>query len=222
MKNNMVNKVFKTKVDLFNALSIRERILFGITLLAILAFPWWHFFAAPAIAQIEKMEAYNKRIDYSNSSSKLSVDQIKARLEAGVHNEKKEQLARLKQELMTVEEQLQLQASELVDPEEMFKLMTRLIYKESMLKLLSLKRRAVKPAIESTDGLDNGDGIYRHVLEVKFSGKYEDILAYLTSLESLDWKLIWEEIKISSDEYPIFNVKVVISTLSTRKEWVGV
>lgn len=222
MKNNMVNKVFKTKVDLFNALSIRERILFGITLLAILAFPWWHFFAAPAIAQIEKMEAYNKRIDYSNSSSKLSVDQIKARLEAGVHNEKKEQLARLKQELMTVEEQLQLQASELVDPEEMFKLMTRLIYKESMLKLLSLKRRAVKSALEPTGGLENGVGIYRHVLEVKFSGKYEDIFAYLTSLESLDWKLIWEEIKISSDEYPFFNVKVVISTLSTRKEWVGV
>ena len=222
MKNNMVNKVFKTKVDLFNALSIRERILFGITLLAILAFPWWHFFAAPAIAQIEKMEAYNKRIDYSNSSSKLSVDQIKARLEAGVHQEKKEQLARLKQELMTVEEQLQLQASELVDPEEMFKLMTRLIYKESMLKLLSLKRRAVKSALEPTGGLENGVGIYRHVLEVKFSGKYEDIFAYLTSLESLDWKLIWEEIKISSDEYPFFNVKVVISTLSTRKEWVGV
>jgi MSHA biogenesis protein MshJ len=222
VKNDMVNKVYKTKLDLFNALSIRERILFGITLLAVLAFPWWHFFAAPAMAQIEALEALNKRIDNSNSSAQQSVDQIKARLEAGVHKEEEEQLARLKQELITVEEQLQLQASELVDPEEMFQLMTQLIYKESMLKLLSLKRRAVKPALEPTDGLENGDGIYRHVLEVKFSGKYEDILAYLTALESLDWKLIWEEIKISSDKYPVFNVKVVISTLSTRKEWVGV
>jgi MSHA biogenesis protein MshJ len=222
VKNEMVNKVYITNVDMFNALSIRERILFGITLLAVLAFSWWHFFAAPVMAQIETLEAFNKRINDSNSSAQLSVDQIKARLEAGVHKEKKEQLARLKQELITVEEQLQLQTSELVDPEEMFQLMTRLIYKESMLKLLSLKRRAVKPALEPTDGLENSDGIYRHVLEVKFSGKYEDILAYLTALESLDWKLIWEEIKISSDKYPVFNVKVVISTLSTRQEWVGV
>ncbi len=222
MKNEMVNKVYKTNVDMFNALSIRERILFGITILAVLAFPWWHFFAAPAMAQIENLEAYNTRINNSNSTSQQSVDQIKARLDAGVHQEKKEQLARLKQELISVEEQLQLQASELVDPEEMFQLMTRLIYKESMLKLLSLKRRAVTPALEPAGGLENDVGIYRHVLEVKFSGKYEDIFAYLTSLESLDWKLIWEEIKISSDEYPVFNVKVVISTLSTREEWVGV
>jgi MSHA biogenesis protein MshJ len=218
----MVKNVYKTNANKFNALSIRERILFGLTILAMLALPWWHFFASPTMAQIENLKIYNKRIDDSNSSAQQSVDQIKARLEAGVHKKKKEQLARLKRELIAVEEQLKLKASELVDPEEMFKLMTQLIYKESKLKLLSLKRRAVKPALEPTDGLENGDGIYRHVLEVKFSGKYEDIFAYLTSLESLDWKLIWEEIKISSDEYPVINVKVVISTLSTRKEWVGV
>ncbi|MFT5665767.1 MAG: MSHA biogenesis protein MshJ [Gammaproteobacteria bacterium] len=222
MRNDMVNKVYKANADKFNELSIRERILFGFTILAVFALSWWHFFAAPMMAQIENFEIYNKQINAGVSSAQQSVDQIKARLEAGVHKEKKEQLSRLKRELVSVEEQLQLKATELVDPEEMFQLMTQLIYKESKLKLISLKRRGVKPALEPKDGLENSEGIYRHVLEVKFSGKYEDILSYLTSMESLDWKLIWEEINISSDEYPVINVKVVISTLSTRKEWVGV
>jgi hypothetical protein len=44
----------------------------------------------------------------------------------------------------------------------------------------------------------------------------------MQSLESLDWKLLWDEIEIISDEYPKVTVKVVISTLSTRKAWVGI
>ena len=95
-------------------------------------------------------------------------------------------------------------------------------YKESKLKLLSLKRREVKQAITPSENQPDEYGIYRHVLEVKFAGKFPDILKYMQSLENLDWKLIWDEIGIVTDEYPRITVKVVISTLSTRKEWVGV
>jgi hypothetical protein len=38
----------------------------------------------------------------------------------------------------------------------------------------------------------------------------------------LDWKLLWDEIEIHSDEHPKVTVEVAISTLSTRKEWVGI
>ena len=44
----------------------------------------------------------------------------------------------------------------------------------------------------------------------------------MQSLERLDWKLLWDEIDIVAGEYPAVTVKVVISTLSTRKEWVGI
>ena len=217
-----MNQVYIANADKFNALSVRERILFGLTILVVLGLSWWHFFAAPIMTQIETLEIENRQVSSEAKTTQQSVNLIKARLAMGVHKDKEEQLARLKQELMKVEEQLQLKASELVDPEEMFQLMTQLIYKESKLKLLSLKRREVKPAIETQEGEESSEGIYRHVLEVKFSGKFKDIFAYMTSLESLDWKLIWEEIEIISADYPVINVKVVISTLSTRKEWVGV
>jgi hypothetical protein len=44
----------------------------------------------------------------------------------------------------------------------------------------------------------------------------------MQTLELLDWKLLWDEIEIHSDEYPKAIVKLAISTLSTRKEWVGI
>jgi len=100
--------------------------------------------------------------------------------------------------------------------------MSQLIYRDSGLKLLSLKRREVKPAITLSEEKQQDTDIYRHVLEVKFSGKFRDILNYMQSLEALDWKLIWDEIEIVSNEYPLITLKVVISTLSTRREWVGV
>ncbi|MFT5812084.1 MAG: MSHA biogenesis protein MshJ [Rubritalea sp.] len=216
--------MYEENADKFNALSIRERILFGVTILAVSGYAWWTYFAEPMMTKVDMLTVANNRVTTETSNAQLSIQQIKARLEAGVHKDKEDQLARLQKKLSAIEEQMQLKASELVDPQEMFKLMTRLIYKESKLKLLSLKRREVKPAIVPKEGEENSDGIYRHVLEVNLSGKYEDILTYMTSLESLDWKLIWEEIEISRDVdvYPVVKVKVVISTLSTRKEWVGV
>jgi MSHA biogenesis protein MshJ len=218
----MVSNIYKENAEKFNVLSIRERLLVGLTILGLIILFWWYFFASPIMSKIVSIEVDNLKITKVIDRAQLSVDKIKARLKAGVHKKSKAKLARLKQELIKTEAQLKLKATELIDPEEMFQMMTRLIYKESKLKLLSLKRRDVKPAIEEREGQENTDGIYRHVLEVKFSGQYEDIFNYIESLEALEWKLIWEEIEVSNDEYPVVNVTVVISTLSMREEWVGV
>jgi MSHA biogenesis protein MshJ len=218
----MVSNIYKENSEKFNALSIRERLLVGITILSLIIFIWWHFLASPITSKITSMEIDNLRITELIDGAQLSVDQIKARLKSGVHKKSKARLARLKQELIKTEAQLKLKATELIDPEEMFQLMTHLINKETKLKLLSLKRRGVKPAIEKKEGQENTVGIYRHLLEVKFSGQYEDIFNYMESLEALEWKLIWEEIAVSNDEYPVVNVTILISTLSMREEWVGV
>ena len=166
--------------------------------------------------------AENSRIRIEVDQTRAAIRDIRNTIAAGVNRGKEITLTQLKQALEAVEERLRLKTIELIDPEKMFQLMSQLIYKDSRLKLLSLKRREVKPAITVTDENQEDAGIYRHVLEVKFAGKYKDILKYMQSLEALDWKLIWDEIEIVSNEYPLITVKVVISTLSTRKEWVGV
>jgi len=212
----------KKYADRFNAQTLRERGLIALSILVITAFAWWNYYAEPELAQIKAKQQENQRISREVEATRTQVRSIRQRMAAGVYQEKEVQLAMLVLQLQQVEEDLRVKTVELIDPEKMFQLMNELIYRDSRLKLLSLKRRDVKPAIAvSEDDPTQDPGIYRHLLEIEFSGKYLDILRYMQTLEDLDWKLLWDEIEIVSEEYPKVIVKVVISTLSTRKEWVG-
>ncbi|MCH8177984.1 MAG: hypothetical protein IIC09_07295, partial [Proteobacteria bacterium] len=187
-----------------------------------IGFSWWQLYASPTLEQTSSLARENSRLSSEVAMTRAAINDIRTRIAAGVNREKDLKLAQLRRDLEAVQERLRLKTIELIDPEQMLQLMTELVYRKSNLKLLSLKRREVKPAITLTEQQQENAGIYRHVLEVKFSGKFTDILKYIQTLENLDWKLIWDQIEIVRQEYPQITVEVVISTLSTRKEWVGV
>jgi len=217
-----MNNWLKTNADKFNALSLRERALLSLVIMVVILLGWWHFYAEPTGQKADLQHQQNNRIGAEVDATLAAIRKIRNRISAGVHQEKEQKLVQLRKELQAVEEHLRLKTVELIDPEDMFLLMSRLIYNESKLTLQSLKRREVKPAIALGEDQQEDAGIYRHVLEVKFSGKFVDILGYMQSLEAVDWKLIWDEIELVSSDYPDITVKLLISTLSTRKEWVGV
>ena len=207
----------------FDAQSLRERGLIAFSLIAVIGFGWWNYYAAPMMKKTELLQTENRRLGDEVLKTQALVGDISQRIAAGVYQEKEFQLAGLGRQLDEIEDQLRVKTVELVDPEKMFELMNKLIYRDSRLQLLSLKRREVKPAIPSLSEEETEEpGLYRHVLEIEFAGKYLDILKYMQTLELLDWKLLWDEIEIYSDEYPKAIVKLAISTLSTRKEWVGI
>ena len=212
----------KTAAQNFNALTLRERFLFVITVLVSISVVWWYFYVEPIQVKTKILIEENNSIGQDVQTTRNTINDIRTRIADGVNKDKAHKLAQLELALEALEQRLRLKTIELIDPDKMFQLMTRLVYRESRLKLLSLKRREVKPAFDLGEEAQDEATIYRHVLEVKFSGKFQDILKYMQTLENLDWKLIWDEIEIISDEYPLITVKVVISTLSTRKEWVGV
>ena len=222
MNNSLKISALETAAQNFNALTLRERLLFVFTILVSISVVWWYFYVEPMQLKTKSLVKENIRISNEVVITRRTINDIRSRIAQGVDQDKTRKLAQLELALEAVDERLRLKTIELIDPEQMFQLMTRLVYKESKLKLLSLKRREVKQAITPSENQPDEYGIYRHVLEVKFSGKFLDILKYMQSLENLDWKLIWDEIEIVTDEYPRITVKVVISTLSTRKEWVGV
>ncbi len=222
MSDSLNISALKTAAQNFNALTLRERFLFVFTVLVSISVVWWYFYVEPIQVKTKILIEENYRISQDVQTSRNTINDIRNQIADGVNKDKTQKLAQLELALEALEQRLRLKTIELIDPDKMFQLMTRLVYRESRLKLLSLKRREVKPAIELSEEQQGEATIYRHVLEVKFSGKFQDILKYMQTLENLDWKLIWDEIEIISDEYPLITVKVVISTLSTRKEWVGV
>lgn len=222
MSNSLNTSALKSVAQNFNVLTLRERCLFVITVIVSISVVWWYFYVEPIQTKTQFLIEENNRISRDVQITRNAISDIRNKIAAGVNQDKTQRLAQLELALEAVEERLRLKTIELIDPDKMFQLMTRLVYRESRLKLLSLKRREVKPALAPSEEKQEEAAIYRHVLEVKFSGKFQDILKYMQTLENLDWKLIWDEIEIITDEYPLITVQVVISTLSTRKEWVGV
>ena len=218
-----MNDKLKLYQQRFNAYSIRERGLIAISILVVISYIWWVSYATPMTRNVEALQTKNQSIAREIDSNRAIVRSTREAIATGVYQEKEKQLLKLSKDLAALEDQLQIATIELIDPEKMFQLMNELIYRDSRLKLLSLKRREVKPAIPPIDEQEIDEAsIYRHVLEIEFAGKYLDILKYMQKLEAIDWKLLWDEIELASDEYPNVTVKVVISTLSTRKEWVGI
>jgi MSHA biogenesis protein MshJ len=218
-----VNNRIRQYVQRFDAQTLRERSLVAVTLLGLMCFFWWNYFAEPMMQNIEARQADNLRVADQVAKTRVIVRDVRQRLAAGVYREKEQQLARLSEGLNAVEIKLREETVELIDPEKMLQLVTQLVYRESKLKLMSLKRREVRPAIPREEGENNEEpDIYQHVLEIELVGKYADMLGYMQTLEQLDWKLLWDEIEVIGEEYPTITPKLVLSTLSTRKEWIEI
>ena len=56
--------------------------------------------------------------------------------------------------------------------------------------------------------------------QVVFQGDRFDLFQLRRDNEA-DWKLLWDEIEIVDEEYPTITLNLVLSTLSTRKDWIG-
>lgn len=64
--------------------------------------------------------------------------------------------------------------------------------------------------------------LYRHGLEITFSGPFFKVVDYLKSLESVKKKIIWDSIDYSVTAYPVAEVKLNVMTISTNEGWLGV
>lgn len=216
-----MNKQFEEISGKINALSIRERSMLLVTFITLLGFLWWNFFALPLKSKTRGLDKQNKSLAIEIQTLDATTKSIQKRMSEGVHKSGQLKLDLLKQELHKVIAILEQKTLELIEPDEMFELMQQMIFAESKLKLTGMKRKLVKPVFSNDESDEGQPEIYRHVMQLSFEGSYKDILSYTEKLEDLEWKLIWDQISLTTTEYPVIRADIEISTLSDNKHWVG-
>ena len=77
---------------------------------------------------------------------------------------------------------------------------------------------AEKPA-QAEAGQSTGDGIYQHGMEIRLAGSYNDLLNYLTELERMPQRLMWNSISFKVEKYPRNIMVLRVYTLSFDKNW---
>ncbi|MDR0576241.1 MAG: type II secretion system protein M [Candidatus Accumulibacter sp.] len=221
----------------FAALQPRERLLVAAALLGVILVAGYLLFIEPAL---KRELAAGREIAGARARLKEMEGQMAA-LNAPDKNPDsvaQNELNALRARLDGLSARLAAVQSLLVPPERMASLLEEVIGPRGGLRLVSLKTLPVEPfpdAEQEKKGEKTGEakenkegktgtkaGLYRHGVEVRLEGGYQDLLAYLTRLEQSPLKLLWARATLNAEHHPRLVLVLTVYSLSLDRAWLVV
>lgn len=227
---------------LFNARSLRERVLITVGVVALVAAVLDTLLLSPLDVQQQRLSAQLSEartaikageIMMSASNGQADPDEVKRRY----RDELRKQIAEMDGKLQGLQKQL-------VPPDQMAKLLEGVLKKERGLTLVSLRKlpvqryqtsgapaqpaaQAQQAAGQAAAGGESASGvaersIYQHSFEVSVEGSYAELYGYLSRLEALPWQLFWGKVTLDAGEHPKLRLTLTLHTLSLNKIWLVV
>ena len=148
----------------------------------------------------------------------------------------RQRLAQLKNAMNAVNTRLTRFEQGMVSPSRMRGFLEDLLARNRGIELLELKTLPPEPVgnpLKNTPGANHQaaassaentttqptDGIWQHGIELRLAGSYLDLLNYLTSLEALPQRLMWNRLELKTTVYPRNEMMLRVYTLSLDKDW---
>ena len=138
----------------------------------------------------------------------------------------------LRENVQSRDEELRVFTTDLVDPNQMRVVLEEFLTRQDGLTLVSAVNRPARAVIEDEAAPDGSHGdvaepsdapkLYRHSFVLTLRGDYLDCLRYLEDVERLPWHIYWSRLELSTDEYPVNDIVIELTTLSLDEEWIGV
>ena len=215
----------------YDALKLRERWLVAAAILGGIVLIAYSLVIDPALKRAQMAERSTQE-----QSAQLSNVQIQLRTLRSPENNPdiaaQAELVALKAKLSELAGRLEAMESALVPPQRMPVLLEDMIGRKSGLRLLSLKTLPVAPLLEKKAGSEVKDavpasdsrasasaGLYKHGVEIKLEGSYQELAAYLERLEKSGQKLLWSSVSISAEKHPQIVLTLTVYTLSLDRAW---
>lgn len=211
----------------FDAMSRRERALICAAVLGGIAFVGLNFFIEPALkrASLAERGIAEQRSLLSGTQAQIAAVQGQTqdpdRIARG-------ELAELKRQLGEVKARFSALERELVPPQNVVALLDDLIGRQRGLRLLSLRTLPVTPLLETRQSAAAGadaplaagsDGLFKHGVEIRVEGSYQELSTYLAQLEKSPLKLLWSGVALSAENHPRLVLTLTVYTLSLDRTW---
>lgn len=220
----------------FDALNNRERIMvFGASALVV--------YTLVNLLLIDHLETSKQRFlsEIATDQSAImdmqqQVNLLKNKAPIDPNAQNKQRISALDAELdsiNTAKEQLDIK---LISPDKMPELLRDLLAKNGKLKLVSLNTlptehlltQPSEPANASASQsianqeihLDNP--VFKHGVEITIEGRYLDLLEYVSTIEKMDWHILWNKAELTTKTYPNNQLKLTLYTLSLDKAWLSI
>lgn len=204
-----------TKLD---RLSRRERIQMVVLVLVLLGAGWMQGVMDPFRKEQVALKKQRTQLEKGINDMRILEEEILARKDKNPDQLAEERIARLRQEVSDLDQQLGKGVLGMISPSEMIQALKSLLNSESGLTLISLE---VPPPHNLLVGDDAGGTVFQHTLVLRFSGSFPEVLKYLYALERLPWKIFWDSIEFGVQDHPKSFVSLRIHTLSLSEDVVG-
>lgn len=222
----------------FAALQPREKYLvIGAVLFAIL-FGGYTLWIEPA--QLQKARL-TKAMAQQQAEQATLQEQILALVKQDIDPDSANRalLAQVQQALVDADRDIHGFDGMLVSPKQAPALLQALLGRHRGLSLVSLATLPAQPLIAPPDEKKPADGksaeakpvselppvagsnLFKHGIEIRIAGSYNDLLAYVNALESGPQKLLWGGMNLSS-QYPVSELTLTVYTLSLESIWLAV
>ena len=214
-----------TRID---AMSLRERTIMFVSLLVAL------FLLADQVL-FPGMRNQQKQLEQQTSGQLVQLGSINDQITRIVRENTEDpdvvlraRLADLKKRYAELEVSSADITRGLVSPREMARLAQTLLRDNGALQLVKAENLPAEaiPLLENdkpaSPGAVVGPSVYRHGMRLQVRGRYADIVRYLHTLERLNWRVMWGEVKLETRQYPASTATLTLYTLSLDKAWIGV
>lgn len=140
-------------------------------------------------------------------------------------------LQRLREEVGGIEREIGAFGHTLVPPQRMPALLQSLLTRHRGLTLVSLTTLPPRPLIAApAAGKDDakpaegksarpGGNLYTHGIEIKVTGGYQDLLAYVAELDASPQKLMRGGMRLAVKQHPVSELTLTVYTLSLESTW---
>lgn len=227
----------------FDALARRERAMVAAAVLLVVSFLGYSLLIEP---QFLRQAILAKRIAQGRTD-RAGVEAQLAAMRAQLTDPDAGNRAALQQtraSMAVLNAKLRGVSGSLVPPEQMQAFLESLLSKHHNLELLALRTLPPTPLIEPANAENKQNhakagkkpnevepaaatgtavpDIYKHGVEIRVAGSYNDLLTYLSELERLPQRILWNRVTLAVDKYPRSVLTLTVYTLSLDKQWLVV
>jgi len=218
--------------DRYSALKQREKQLIAVATLVAVGFIGFSLIVDPASQRgtTLRKQMEQQRAELATLQAQVATLQSQ-RTDPDAAN--RQSLAETKASLAATDEQLYRLDGTLVPPERIGQLLKAVLAKHRGLSLVSLRTlppvALIKPPVAKTEGKRGepapapvpppADNLYKHGLEIRITGSYGDLLAYVAELENAPQRLLWDRLSLQVIAHPRNELTLTVYTLSRHPDW---
>lgn len=224
-----LKSLYRQGADRFDERPVRERTLMTITAIVVVLFLVWILILEP---QYRARDELGQQLDAAgNQQDQLLAQQqtLEQTLSEDPSEALRQTLAQRRQRLDDLNRQIGETADRLIAPQAMVALLREILAAQDDLVLESLELKTPEPVFAESGSPDKAQSdseseplLYAHQVELRISGSYPAVLAYLKKLESLDDRLGWVRLEYKAGDWPKGEAVIDVRTLSLDKAWLGI